>query len=170
MSLSKWLPCVFLTMINCNPPIAHCHPLLCGGGILVDHWSAISSYHSYWWPGEIRSQGISSNGIGWLCLEYSRLCMVKFIITFLPYLLFMWIFTGFVCGFRCQNCFDRGFEAKYHFLSILCKMFTMDWLYRKKVSPAVPNCRSSDIKSDYCCHGNEHNPPPRPPGNPRRSP
>ena len=33
----------FWTMFNCNPPIAHCHPLLWGGGILVDHWSAISS-------------------------------------------------------------------------------------------------------------------------------
>ena len=30
-------------MFNCNPPIAHCHPLLWGGGILVDHWSTISS-------------------------------------------------------------------------------------------------------------------------------
>ena len=26
----------FWTMFNCNPPIAHCHPLLWGGGILVD--------------------------------------------------------------------------------------------------------------------------------------
>ena len=33
----------FRTMFNCNPPIAHCHPLLWGGGILVDHWSTISS-------------------------------------------------------------------------------------------------------------------------------
>ena len=33
----------FWTMFNCNPPIAHCHPLLWGGGILVDHWSTISS-------------------------------------------------------------------------------------------------------------------------------
>ena len=33
----------FWTMFNCNPPIAHCHPLLWGGGILVDHWSSISS-------------------------------------------------------------------------------------------------------------------------------
>ena len=32
----------FWTMFNCNPPIAHCHPLLWGGGILVDHWSTIS--------------------------------------------------------------------------------------------------------------------------------
>ena len=45
MSLSKWLPCDF----------EQCHPLLWGGGILVDHWSTISSfcwlmYHSwkYW--------------------------------------------------------------------------------------------------------------------------
>ena len=35
----------FWTMFNCNPPIAHCHPLLWGGGILVDHWSTISSCH-----------------------------------------------------------------------------------------------------------------------------
>ena len=35
----------FWTMFNCNPPIAHCHPLLWDGGILVDHWSTISSYH-----------------------------------------------------------------------------------------------------------------------------
>ena len=35
----------FWTMFNCNPPIAHCHPLQWGGGILVDHWSTISSYH-----------------------------------------------------------------------------------------------------------------------------
>ena len=33
----------FWTMFNCNQPIAHCYPLLWGGGILVDHWSAISS-------------------------------------------------------------------------------------------------------------------------------
>ena len=33
----------FWTMFNCNPPIAHCHPFLWGGGILVDHWSTISS-------------------------------------------------------------------------------------------------------------------------------
>ena len=33
----------FWTMFNCNPPIAHCHPLLWGGGILIDHWSTISS-------------------------------------------------------------------------------------------------------------------------------
>ena len=31
----------FWTMFNCNPSIAHCHPLLWGGGILVDHWSSI---------------------------------------------------------------------------------------------------------------------------------
>ena len=35
----------FCTMFNCNPPIAHCHPLLWGGGILVDHWSTISSFN-----------------------------------------------------------------------------------------------------------------------------
>ena len=36
----------FWTMFNCNPPIAYCHPFLWGGGILVDHWSTISSF--YW--------------------------------------------------------------------------------------------------------------------------
>ena len=36
----------FWTMFNCNPPIAQCHPLLWGGGILVDHWSTISSFIS----------------------------------------------------------------------------------------------------------------------------
>ena len=35
----------FWTMFSCNPPIAHCHPLLWGGGILVDHWSTISSLY-----------------------------------------------------------------------------------------------------------------------------
>ena len=34
----------FWTMFNCNLLIAHCHPLLWGGGILVDHWSTISSF------------------------------------------------------------------------------------------------------------------------------
>ena len=34
----------FWTMFNCNPPMARCHPLLWGGGILVDHWSTISSF------------------------------------------------------------------------------------------------------------------------------
>ena len=34
----------FWTMFNCNPPIAHCHPLLWGGGILVDRWSTISRF------------------------------------------------------------------------------------------------------------------------------
>ena len=36
MSLSKWLPCDF----------EQCHPLLWGGGILVDHWSTISSFEA----------------------------------------------------------------------------------------------------------------------------
>ena len=42
----------FWTMFNCNPPIAHCYPLLWGGGILVDHGSTISSYieTAPWWP------------------------------------------------------------------------------------------------------------------------
>ena len=34
MSLPKWLPCDF----------EQCHPLLWSGGILVDHWSTISSW------------------------------------------------------------------------------------------------------------------------------
>ena len=34
----------FWTTFNCNPPIAPCYPLLWGGGILVDHWSTISSF------------------------------------------------------------------------------------------------------------------------------
>ena len=34
----------FWTMFNCNPPIAPCYPLLWCGGILVDHWSTISSW------------------------------------------------------------------------------------------------------------------------------
>ena len=38
MSLSKWLPCDF----------EQCHPLLWGGGILVDHWSTISSWFLVW--------------------------------------------------------------------------------------------------------------------------
>ena len=33
----------FWTTLNYNRPIAHCYPLLLGGGILVDHWSSISS-------------------------------------------------------------------------------------------------------------------------------
>ena len=40
MSLSKWLPCDF----------EQCHPLLWGGGILVDHWSTISSFYLCWKP------------------------------------------------------------------------------------------------------------------------
>ena len=50
MPLSKWLPCDF----------EQCHPLLWSGGILVDHWSTISSLYqsktptwdyerSWWW-------------------------------------------------------------------------------------------------------------------------
>ena len=42
----------FWTMFNCNPPIAHCHPLLWGGGILVDHWSTISSLFNSSPPGQ----------------------------------------------------------------------------------------------------------------------
>ena len=44
-SLSKWPPCDFdQCSIAIHPPIAHCPPLLWGGGILVDHWSTISSF------------------------------------------------------------------------------------------------------------------------------
>ena len=39
MSLSKWLPCDF----------EQCHPLLWSGGILVDHWSTISSWLCWQW-------------------------------------------------------------------------------------------------------------------------
>ena len=39
----------FWTMFNCNPPIAPCYPLLWGGGILVDHWSTISSWYLLWY-------------------------------------------------------------------------------------------------------------------------
>ena len=35
----------FQTVFNCNPPIVHCYPLLRGRGILVDHWSTISSLY-----------------------------------------------------------------------------------------------------------------------------
>ena len=31
---------------NIQLQFAHCHPLLWSGGILVDHWSTISSWHS----------------------------------------------------------------------------------------------------------------------------
>ena len=31
-------------MFNCNPYIVHWYPFPLGGGILVDHWSTISSY------------------------------------------------------------------------------------------------------------------------------
>ena len=41
---SKMAALWFWTMFNYNLPIAHCHPLLWGGGILVDHWSTISSW------------------------------------------------------------------------------------------------------------------------------
>ena len=34
-------------MFNCNPCIAHWYPLPLGGGILVDHWSTISSFYCY---------------------------------------------------------------------------------------------------------------------------
>ena len=37
----------FWTMFNCNPPISPCYPLIWGGGILVDHWSTISSFTRY---------------------------------------------------------------------------------------------------------------------------
>ena len=39
----------FWTMFNCNPPIAHCHPFIWGGGILVDHWSTISTFDILVW-------------------------------------------------------------------------------------------------------------------------
>ena len=44
---SKMTALWFWTMFNFNPPIAHCPPLLWGGGILVDHWSTISSFMFY---------------------------------------------------------------------------------------------------------------------------
>ena len=39
----------FWKMFNCNPPIAHCCPILRGWGIQVDHWSTISSW--FWYMG-----------------------------------------------------------------------------------------------------------------------
>ena len=34
----------FWRMFNCNPCIVHWYPFPLGGGILVDHWSTVSSY------------------------------------------------------------------------------------------------------------------------------
>ena len=34
----------FWTMFNCNPPIAHCHPLLWGGGFGLD-WICLTTTH-----------------------------------------------------------------------------------------------------------------------------
>ena len=52
----------FWTMFNCNPPIAHCHPLPWGGGILVDHWSTISSF------AQKKLQQPQDKGMRWCCL------------------------------------------------------------------------------------------------------
>ena len=38
----------FWKLLKCNPPIAPYYPLLWGGGILVDHWSTISSFKLKW--------------------------------------------------------------------------------------------------------------------------
>ena len=46
----------FWTMFNCNPPIAHFHPLLWGGAILVDHWSTVSSWFRWIANWEISTQ------------------------------------------------------------------------------------------------------------------
>ena len=60
----------FWTMFNCNPPIAHCHPLLWGGGGLVDHWSTISSLrqHCYWYQWIDETTGNSNAEIQWLAV------------------------------------------------------------------------------------------------------
>ena len=39
---------------------------------------AHSQYHGCWWPGGIRSQGISSNGIDLVFAEYSSLNTKRF--------------------------------------------------------------------------------------------
>ena len=78
----------FWTMFNCNPPIAHCHPLLWGGGILVDHWSTISSfgYGLGQWDATLHYNGISrwlSPYPEWSMLTYVEIestdwCIVSF--------------------------------------------------------------------------------------------
>ena len=50
-------------MFNCNPPIALCYPLLWGGGILVDHWSTISSCIYQLWS--VISPPFYSRGSEW---------------------------------------------------------------------------------------------------------
>ena len=40
---------VILSNVLFDPPIAPCCPLLWGGGILVNHWSIISSLYFYVW-------------------------------------------------------------------------------------------------------------------------
>ena len=57
----------FWTMFNCNLPIAHCHQLLWGGGILVDHWSTISSY------GLMTTYGVLD--LGWHLLPMMSCCL-----------------------------------------------------------------------------------------------
>ena len=72
----------FWTMFNCNSPIAHCHPLLWGGGILVDHWSTISSLFLCLFiplsvsphpPSNWRFLHICMQIAYWIVLEFGRL-------------------------------------------------------------------------------------------------
>ena len=58
----------FWTMFNCNPPIAHCHPPLGSGGILVDHWSTISSL-IFGHTGQISAHWCLKNLAIWLLLQ-----------------------------------------------------------------------------------------------------
>ena len=71
----------FWTMFNCNPPIAHCYPLLWGGGILVDHWSTISNFQL---PGRHFSVKMPSYQYTiWICMTKINMVIIYKCKTFL---------------------------------------------------------------------------------------
>ena len=86
----------FWTMFNCNPPIAHCHPLLWDGGILVDHWSTISSLQwnsqlswVWWfWETTLGMQVWFSGSVKWFFLYLLKYFKIYRDITLLVFYLF----------------------------------------------------------------------------------
>ena len=105
----------FWTMFNGNPPIAHCYPLLQGGGILVDHWSTISSLLIMWC--------ILNNHLQWyeFIVVYNECLYVSVIWIAFVKIEDAWVFVRFLI-FDTQWCQWPHRVFCSHYLCILCPM------------------------------------------------
>ena len=137
----------FWTMFNCNPPIAHCHPLLWGGGILVDHWSTISS--SLWQRSPWKTDIIQHADA--FCVTQLGLVMHKYFIYLCPRLLYL--LTTARCGSRFECIISKFFMQKRkwcHCCAIALRWMAQNLNLRHLHSALSDHSKNAELSHELC--------------------